>query len=233
VLSLATGVIGHVQKLTGGETGDRTIEGETAYDFIPSCLEQIQRVLKNGIAEVEAIMSALKTDLSGEGADLLCISKPAVIDAAESIMGDNANGDFSLLDAESKGHAYVIDSIADLRYAGVVTLPTMAYYFDKAYGEVANLSYPFDAAIGSSTVVSGNRHSLDAAIEALAGAFEDTRDYLYNAGVALKDIADAYFEVEADHEEMMNNFSEQFGEYEEGGPLPTYAPQSASPATDR
>jgi hypothetical protein len=223
-LSTATGAVGQVQKLSGSETGERPISGETAYEFIPSCQEQIDKVLRAGMDQVDAVMSALKADLSGEGADLLCISKPKVIDGEE----------FTLIDAGEQTHDFLVESVGDLRYAGVVTLPTMAYYFDKAYGEVSNLGYPFDAAIGQSTVVSGSRHNLDAAIEALANAFKDTRDYLYLAGVALKDIADAYFEDEASHEEMMNNFTAQLTEYQEGGePLPTYAPGSNSPSTDR
>ncbi len=232
-ITTASGLLGNVQKLGGGQPGDRTIEGATAYEFIPSCLDQIQNVLKEGAAEVEAVVAALKSDLSGEGPDMMCISKPKVIDAKESIMGNAENEDFALLDAESKGHDFVVDAIADLRYAGVVTLPTMAYYFDKAYGEVANLGYAFDAGMGSSTVVSGIKTQVDAAIETLATAFQDTRDYLYDAGVALKDIADAYFEAESDHEAMMNNFTTQLAEYEEGGALPTYAPQAPSPNTDR
>lgn len=232
-LNTASAAIGHVQKLTGGDTGDRTIEGETAYDFIPSCLERIKEVLDKGRAEVTAVMDALKSDLSGEGADFLCISKPQVIDAAETIAGTADNDQFALLDAASNGHDFIVDAIADLRYAGVVTLPTMAYYFDKAYGEVANLSDPFAAGIGSSPVLTGNQNHLAAAIDAIGAAFKDTRDYLYRAGVALKDIADAYFETEAEHEEMMNNFTTQLEAYEAEGVLPTYAPQAPSPNTDR
>jgi hypothetical protein len=232
-ITTASSALGNVQKLSGGEAGDRTIDGSTAYEFIPSCLDHVQNVLKAGTAEAEAVMAALKSDLSGDGPDLMCISKPKVIDAKESIMGNADNEDFALLDAENKGHDFVVDAIADLRYAGIVTLPTMAYYFDKAYGEVANLGYPFDAGMGSATVVSGITSQVDTAIEALATAFQDTRDYLYNAGVALKDIADTYFEAESDHEAMMNNFSAQLAEYEDGGALPAYAPQAPSPSTDR
>lgn len=80
-------------------------------------------------------------------------------------------------------------------------------------------------------MVSGSRHNLDAAIQALTDAFVDTRDYLYQAGVALKDIADAYFEEEADHEAMMNNFTTQLTEYEEDGVvLPVYAPSTGQEA---
>ncbi len=222
-ISAATGAVGHVQKLTGSDTGDRAISGETAYEFIPSCMEQIDKVLKSGSSEMDTIMSALKSDLSGDNADLLCISKPKVID----------DRTFELLDAENKGHDFIVDAVANLRYAGVVTLPTMAYYFDKAYGEVVNLGSAFDTGLGQATVANASRHVLDEAIEALAEGFKDTRDYLYQAGLALKDIADAYFEAEAEHEEMMNNFTEQLTEYNEGGAFPAYAPSSGSPATDR
>lgn len=220
----ASAAIGHVQKLSGGEKGDRAIKGDTAYEFIPSCIEQIRNILDAGISEVGTVMDALKSDLSGDGPDLLCISKPAVIDAAESIMGDNENGAFEIIDAD-----FAVESVADLRYAGVITLPTMAYYFDKAYGEVVNLGSAFAAGIGSSPVVSGSHSQLDAAVEALVAAFEDTRDYLYRAGVALKDIADAYFEEDAEHEAMMNSFTAQLEEYLEGPTYPAYAPQAPSP----
>lgn len=225
-LNTASSAIGQVQKLSGSETGERPISGETAYEFIPSCLEQIDNVLRAGVAEVDAVMSALKADLADGGADLLCISKPEVIDG----------GNFDLLDAENLSHDILIESIADLRFAGVVTLPTMANHFDKANLEVASLGHTFDAAIGQSTVVSGSRHILDEAIQALTDAFVDTRDYLYKAGVALTDIADAYFETEADNEAMMNTFAAQLDAYEENGaPFPAYTPDPAptdpAPAT--
>jgi hypothetical protein len=82
-------------------------------------------------------------------------------------------------------------------------------------------------------VLTGNQNHLAAAIDAIGAAFKDTRDYLYRAGVALKDIADAYFETEAEHEEMMSNFTTQLEAYEAEGVLPTYAPQAPSPNTDR
>lgn len=232
-ITTATGAVGNAQNLSGGGPGDRTIEGETAYEFIPSCLDQISNVCKEATAEVEAVMSALKSDLSGDGPDLMCITKPKVIDAADSIMGNQENENFALLDAENKGHDYIVDAIADLRYAGVVTLPTMAYWFDKAYGQVANLGYAFAAGMGSSVVFSGIVSQLESAVETLATAFQDTRDYLYDAGVALKDIADNYFAAETEHEEMMNNFTRQLEEYQESGTYPTYAPQAPSPSTDR
>jgi hypothetical protein len=223
----ASSAIGHVQKLSGGEEGDRAIKGETAYDFIPSCIEQIKNILDAGISEADTVMSALKSDLSGEGADLLCIDKPKIIDAADSVAGNPDNETFALLDAD-----FAVESVANLRYAGVVTLPTMAYYFDKAYGEVANLSDPFAAGIGSSPVVSGSQNQLAAAIDTLAETFKNTRDYLYQAGVAMKDVADTYFEEDAEHEEMMNKFGAQLEEYQAGATFPAYAPQAPSPNTD-
>ena len=227
-LDKASSAIGHVQKLSGGAEGDRAIKGETAYEFIPSCIEQIKNILDAGISEVDAVMSALKSDLSGEGADLLCIDKPKIIDAADSVAGDPDNETFAVVDTD-----FAVESVANLRYAGVVTLPTMAYYFDKAYGEVVNLGDPFAAGIGSSPVVSGNRSALAAAIETLAEVFMNTRDYLYGAGVAMKNVADTYFAEDAEHEEMMNKFNAQLEEYQEGATFPTYAPQAPSPNTDR
>lgn len=227
-LNTASSAVGHVQKLSGGAEGDRALKGETAYEFIPSCIEQIKNILDAGISEVDAVMSALKSDLSGDGADLLCIDKPKIIDAAESVQGNPDNESFAVLDTD-----FAVESVANLRYAGVVTLPTMAYYFDKAYGEVVNLSDPFAAGIGSSPVISGNRSALAAAIDTLAEVFMNTRDYLYGAGVAMKNVADTYFAEDAEHEEMMNKFNAQLEEYQEGATFPTYAPQSHSPSTDR
>ena len=202
-LSTASGLIGHVQKLNGGGTKDRAIEGDTAYDFIPSCVDQVQNALGTGIDEVEAIMEALRTDLDSSGIDEMLISKPKVIDGAE----------MNIVDAENEG--FVVESVADLKFAGVVTLPVMAAYFDKAYGEVADLKSPFAGGLGRSYVTDtpSMRH-LATAIEVLTDAFKDTRDYLYRAGVALSEIANTYFDNEEQQQAMMDNLNKQLEEFD-------------------
>jgi hypothetical protein len=222
-LSTASGAMGQVTRLSGSPAGERAITGATAYGFIPSAVDQVQNVLGKGIDEVESVMNALKGDLDSAEIDYLAVSKPKVVDGAE----------MNIVNAENSGEGYLIESIADLRFAGAVTLPVMAEYFDKAYGEVANLTYPFANGIGKSHVATtpSMRH-LPTAIEVLADAFKDSRDYLYRAGVALTDIADTYFDHEEQQQAVMDNFTAQLAEFDTAA-FERYAPGSRSPSTDR
>jgi hypothetical protein len=222
-LSTAAGAIGQVTRLSGSQAGERAITGETAYGFIPSAIDQVQNVFGKGIDEVESVMNALKGDLDSDEIDYLAVSKPKVIDGAE----------MNIVNAEYEEEGYFVESVADLRFAGVVTLPVMAEYFDKAYGEVVNLTYPIASGIGKSYVATtpSMRH-LTTAIEVLADAFKDSRDYLYKAGVALTDIADTYYDNEELQQAVMDNFTAQLAEFDAAA-FERYAPGSRSPSTDR
>lgn len=212
-IGIANGTLGAVRALSGGRTGDRAISGDTAYEFIPSCREQIERIIDKGNTEVETVMDALNRDLSGGGVDQLCISRPKILDGAA----------FELVDAAQRSEGYQVECLADLRFAGTVTLPTMAEYFNSAYGDVLNLSDLFDTAIGYAVVASTSRHILRTAIDTLAEAFEDTRDYLYRAGVTLTAIADEYFDREDLNQAMMESFARQLDEVDTEE-FPRYTP---------
>lgn len=219
-LATASAAIGHVQELSGGDTKDRAIKGDTAYDFVPSCTDQVQNVLGTGIDEFEAIMAALRTDLDSDGIDDMLMSKPKVIDGAE----------MNIVDAENAGEGFLVESVADLKFAGTVTLPVMAAYFDTAYGEVAHLKSLFDGGLGRSYVTTPTIRHLATAVEVLSDAFKDTRDYLYRAGVALTDIADTYFEVEEERQAMMDNFTRQLEEFD-ADTFPRYGEARQGPGT--
>jgi len=115
-------------------------------------------------------------------------------------------------DLSGETQKLLIESIADLRFGGVVLLPTMAQYYDDAHGQLAGLDGLFDRAVGYSPVVDTSRHMLTEAVGVLADAFANTRDFLYRAGVALTDIADAYFATEEQNEAMLANFTLQLDE---------------------
>lgn len=216
VIDTAFGALGQVQKLSGRDTGERAIEGDTAYEFVPSCQEQIDAVIRAGNEEADTIMDALAADLSNDGIEDMKMARP-------KLLGGEGADDFHLLDADGMGDEVLIESIADLRFGGAVLLPTMARYFDDARGLVADLDKTFDKAIGFSPVADTSRHQLVEAVGVLADAFTRSRDFLYRAGVVLTDIADTYFATEERNEAMMAAFNAQLDEVDTDQ-FPPYTP---------
>jgi len=86
----AVGAIGQVQNLSGrGDGAERAIEGDTAYEFIPSCLDQIDRTIREGIAETGTLMDTLAADLSADGIKDLTMPRP-------TLLGGEGSDDFYL-----------------------------------------------------------------------------------------------------------------------------------------
>ncbi|MPZ78894.1 MAG: hypothetical protein GEV28_00210 [Actinophytocola sp.] len=217
VVNTAAGAIGQVQKLSGRQDGaERAIEGDTAYEFIPSCLNQIDRIIREGLVETGTLMDTLAADLGNAGIKDLSMAEPRLLD-------DEGSDDFHLTGAAALSEEVLIESIADLRFAGVVLLPTMAQYFDDAHGQVAGLDGVFDSAVGYSPVADTSRHTLKEAVGVLADSFAEVREFLYRAGVVLTDIADTYLATEEQNEAMLANFNLQLDEVDTDQ-FPQYQP---------
>lgn len=216
-ISTATGLIGHAQSLSAsGGDEERKIEGEGAKNFIPSCQEQIDKVVREGTERARTVLDALAADLKSDGIDELTLNRPKVID-------QHTDADFTLTGDDGMGQEVLIESVANLRFAGSVLLPTMAAYYDTAHGKVAGLGAMFDRGIGDCRVATPSRHGLNEVIATLATAFADSRDHLYEAGVVLTAIADTYFDTEARNEAMMTRFNQQLDEVDTEQ-FPTYEP---------
>jgi hypothetical protein len=209
---------------SGRDEADRAIEGDFAEEFIPSCWKRISEVKAAGNQEATDLLNGLSNDLSDDAIDRLTMDRPKIVDA-DSI-DDLGAADDSVLDPDTG--LVEVGSIADLKAAGEIWLPTMAQYLHDACWKVERIPFLFDRAIGDSLVASPDRYSLEEIITVLAYALGQARDFLYDAGRALSAAADLYFQTDEQNQAMLALFNDRLAEVD-FDEFPAYSPPA--PAT--
>ena len=218
------GVLQVQNGLTTDEVGDRSIRGDNPDVYVPSCQERIDEIRTTGILKAETVMGALADDMKSPDIKYLYWPRSEVIG-----MTKPDNGRFRSSDG------FRVDRVADLRKAGDGTLPVMAQSFEEASKSVELLTNYFSAGIGNSVVGTTGRNTFYDAADVLMESFTQTRDALYEAGVALTDIADNYARAEARHTEMMEAFQRKMDNSDMGKRFPKYkpAPEAEQPPSSR
>jgi hypothetical protein len=207
------------------DEADRAIEGDYAEEFIPSCWKRISEVKAAGNQEATDLLNGLSKDLGDDAIDQLTMDRPKII-GADSI-DDLGAADDSVMDRDTG--LVEVGSIADLKAAGEIWLPTMAQYLHDACWKVERIPFLFDRAIGDSVVASPDRYSLEEIITILADALGQARDFLYDAGQALSAAADLYFQTDEQNQAMLELFNARLAEvnFDE---FPAYSPPTPQPS---
>ncbi|RZS33986.1 hypothetical protein EV193_110136 [Herbihabitans rhizosphaerae] len=209
----ATSGLLQVQALDKDEVGDRAIIGGHPREYIPSCETRIEEILGTGAKKGETVMHALAADMKHKDMDFLFLPRTELRGMTEP---DNRRFKAS--------EGYKVDQVADLRKAGVATLPTMAQYFEEARKAVEDLSVHFFDGIGQSAVANQQRNTFLHAATTLGDSFTRTRDYLYEAGVAMTHIADNYSRMEGRHAEMITKYKTKMDNPDVTAPYDRYKP---------
>jgi hypothetical protein len=212
-ISYMSGVAGKFVGIenNGTATADMTreLDGGMAEEFIPSCHSAIAEAARRGATEAELVLDGLRQDLADDGVAELTLTEPKIIGETE-ITSVFHPGDSLVEDGTGM---VAVDRIAALKYVGTYHLPVMAQFVDSAMAPLEAVPGLVDTAVGESKVAAPYRTPLREVVDTLTVAMRDTRDFLYEAGVALADIADNYYEAEsANHERMNRIFNEEMAE---------------------
>jgi hypothetical protein len=177
----------------GGKSEERKIQGWLALEFIPSATEKIDLVLTLAEAEERRIRDGLKADLEeieGDGERPLEFSEPDLI-TTDTLAGLGAPPDLTIGD------------IVGLKKVGAKDLPAVAYLLHLAHAKVATVRFAFESGISNSAVVGAYRANFESLVDRLDDALTQARDFLYESGLNLVEIADGYYETEEESRQAL------------------------------